>query len=154
MASPTFCIGLWCGKACRSFLRLEREGRKGALGVCTSCASPQPHFPLRAQQKEGHPPQPWPHGFSAHRCGSPGLSAQRRLKTKLPEGCSEAWRYHCGKWSIVNTLALSSGVRNFLQGGWLGTSSSLGTELFLLPSRSSWLGQESESLSIDRQTYR
>jgi hypothetical protein len=26
--------------------------------------------------------------------------------------------------------------------------------LFLLPSRSSWLGQESESLSIDRQTYR
>lgn len=55
----------------------------------------------------------------------PGPSADRRLKTKLPAGCSAAWRYHRGKWSMVNTLASSSGVRNFLQRERFGTSSQI-----------------------------
>lgn len=55
-------------------------------------------------------------------CGLPGPSAERRLKTKLPAGCSAAWRYHRGKWSMLNTLALSSALRNFLQGERSGFS--------------------------------
>ena len=62
---------------------------------------------------------PWPWS-SGH--GLPGPSAERRLKTMLPGGCSAAWRYHRGQWSRVNMLSSSAGVRNLLRGERPGTS--------------------------------
>lgn len=106
-----------CGKAPASFLKLLLCARKkvgGNLEVWTFC-----FISLRAQEEEGHPDPAWP---SSTGCGLPGSSAEWRLKTKLPAGCSVAWRYHRGKWSMVNMLALSSGVRNFLQRERLGSS--------------------------------
>lgn len=77
---------------------------------------------LRARE-EGSPGPTRPRSTG---CGLPGPSAKRRLKTKLPAGCSVAWRYHRGKWSMVNTLVSSSGVRNFLQGERAGSSPTSG----------------------------
>lgn len=73
-------------------------------------------------------------------CGLPGPSGVRRLKTKLPAGCSAAWRYHRGKWSMVNTLALSSGVRNFLQGERFGSSLHTWEHVYPSPFTHSYLG--------------
>lgn len=70
---------------------------------------------------------PWPWS-SGH--GLPGPSAERRLKTMLPGGCSAAWRYQRGKWSRVNMLSSSAGVRNLLQGKRPGTSPRSGSTVF------------------------
>lgn len=93
--SPTFRV---LHQACPKLQ--SQEGRQGGSpGVFLSSTSPCPHFPLLG---------------TAQKCRLPGPSAQWRLKTKLPGACSEACRYHSGKWSMVKTLASSSGVRNFL----------------------------------------
>ena len=87
---------------------------------------------------------PWP-WISGH--GLPGPSAERRLKTMLPGGCSAAWRYHRGKWSRVNMLSSSAGVRNLLQGERPGTSprSEHGLPYILVLTRSPSPGQGSDS---------
>lgn len=81
------------------------------------------------------------------RCGLPCPSTERRLKTMLPGGCSAAWRYHRGKWSRVNMLASSAGVRNCLQGESSSTSPRSRRSFFPLfvHTMSSWLGPGSGS---------
>lgn len=118
------------------------EGNPDILFPVCSC------FPPRAAGRV----TPWSSlapGTQAYALPVP--SADRRLKTKLPAGCSAAWRYHRGKWSMVNTLASSSGVRNFLQGERFGISSQIWEHVYpflFFHTRLSWLGQEERFISV------
>lgn len=103
-----------CGKAPASPLKLllctrRKIGRNPMVWTCC----------FISQEGEG---RPGPARLGSMGSGLPGPSGARRLKTKLPAGCSAAWRYHRGKWSMVNTLDLSSGVRNSLPGERFGSS--------------------------------
>lgn len=109
-----------CGKAAVSFLKALSHVRRKVGGEPGDLDGLL--LALRALE-EGSPGSTRPRSTGY---GLPGPSVKRRLKTKLPAGCSVAWRYHRGKWSMVNTLVSSSGVRNFLQGERSGSSPTSG----------------------------